>query len=157
MEVGIHANISDRATENVAEALRKLFKELGERLQGQYGGVMEHLWIDLELVESHAKTDGRQRFPFRFQKRVSGHSRFGLPAIPDSLNVGHFSVRPDFKLLTSLPVEQGVPYVLSLIYEATSVLLEKRKKLGGFDAVLFRNKFLEACRSMGYDASKNPL
>ncbi len=157
MEVAINANVSDQATNNVAEALRKPFKELAERLQGQYGGVMEHLWIHLELVESLARTDGKQRFPFRFQKRVSGHSRFGLPAIPDSFNVGHFSVRPDFKRLTPLPVEQGVPYVLSLIYESTSVLLEKHKKLGGFDAVLFRNKFLEACRGMGYDASKNPL
>jgi len=157
MEVGIHANVCDRTTAKVAEALRKPFDELSKRLRGQYGGTMEHLFIDLELVESHTRPDGRERFPFRFQKRVSGHSRFGLPAIPDSFNVGHFTVRPHFQLLTSLSTEQVVPYVLSLIYASTSRLLEKQKKLGGFDAVLFRNKFLDACRSMGYEVSSNPL
>jgi len=157
MEVGIHANIYDRATANMAVALRKAFKELSERLQGQYGGVMDHLWIDLELVESHARTDVKERFAFRFQKRVSGHSRLGLPAIPDRFNVGHFSVRPDFQVITSLSVEQAVSYVLSLIYESTSILLEKQKKLGGFDAALFRNKFLDGCRSIGYEVPSNPL
>jgi hypothetical protein len=157
MEVGIHANVYDRATAKVAEALHKPFDELSKRLQGQYGGAMEHLFIDLELVESHARPDGKERFPFRFQKRVSGHSRFGLPAIPDSFNVGHLSVRPDFHLLTLLSTEQVVPYVLSLIYESTSILLEKQKKLGGFDAVIFRNNFLDACRSIGYELSSNPL
>ena len=151
MEVALHANVCDTATSKVAAALRPLFDELGERLQGQYGGTMEHLWIDLELIESHARGDGRQLFPFRFQRRVSGYSRLGLPAIPDQFNVGHFSVRPDFHLIVSLPIDQVIPYVLSLIYGATSVLLEKQKRLGGFDAVLFRTRFIDACRSIGHE------
>jgi hypothetical protein len=155
MQVGIHANIYDRATENVANAVRQPFEDLSKLLQGPYGGVMEHLLIDLELVQSHSRSDGKQRFPFRFQKRVSGHSRLGLAAIPDIFNVGHFSVKPDLQLITSLSKDRVVPSVLSFIYESTSILLEKQKKLGGFDAVLFRNNFLSGCRSIGYDISSN--
>lgn len=157
MEVGIHANICDQTTSHVAAALRIPFEEMGKLLCGDYGGTMEHLWIDLELLESRAGTHGKSRFPFRFQKRVSGHSRLGLPAIPDWFNVGHYSVTPDFKVIASLPTEQLVPYVLSLIYNSTSVLLEKQKKLGGFDAVLFRSKFRHACESFGCEIPDNVL
>lgn len=150
MEVGIHANMSDQATSKVAAALQPLFRELSNRLKGEYGGLMEHLWIDLELIESHAKTDGRPRYPFRFQKRVSGRSHFGLPPVPDKFNVGHFSVRPDFALISSLPSEEAVPYVLSLIYIASEALLDKQKKLGGFNAELFRARFQDECQSLGY-------
>jgi hypothetical protein len=155
MEVGIHANICNQATSHVARVLRPVFEELSKRLAGEYGGVIEHLWMDLELVESHASAVGRQRYPFRFQKRVSGRSQFGLGAIPDRFNVGHFSVRPDFKVISTLPTEQLIPYVLSLIYDATAMLLEKQGKLGGFDAALFRSKLLEAYQSLGYSLSSN--
>lgn len=151
MEVGIHANMVDQATRRIGDALRTPFKELGARLNGDYGGVIEHLWIDLELIEGHAKADGTPRHPFRFQKRVSGRSHFGMPPIPDRFNVGHFSVRPDFGLLTSLPLQEGVPYALLLIYQASEVLLEKQKKLGGFDAALFRERFRAECRAIGFD------
>jgi hypothetical protein len=150
MEIGIHANMSDQATSKVAAALRPLFRELSNRLKGEYGGLIEHLWIDLELIESHAKTDGKPRYPFRFQKRVSGHSHFGLPPVPDKFNVGHFSVRPDFALISSLPSEQAIPHVLSLIYKASAVLLDKQKKLGGFNAELFRARFQDECQNLGY-------
>jgi len=141
----------DQATRKIGDALRPPFKELGARLKGDYGGVIEHLWIDLELIEGHARLDGTPRHPFRFQKRVSGRSHFGLPSIPDSFNVGHFSVRPDFGLLTSLPMQQVVPYVLTLIYRASEVLLDKRKKLGGFEAALFRERLLAESSALGYD------
>lgn len=157
MEVGIHANVCDQSTSHVAKALRGPFAELGARLSGDYGGVMEHLWIDLELVESRAKEDGKSRFPFRFQKRVSGHSRLGLPAIPDRFNAGHYSVRPDFRVITSLPNEPLIQYVLSLIYDSTSLLIEKHKKLGGFNATLFRSNFVQACKSLGYEVSGKAL
>jgi hypothetical protein len=158
MEVGIHANMCDQATSPVAKALHTPFRELSALLQGEYGGVIEQLWIDLELIESHARTDGNQRWPFRFRKRVSGRSPpFGLPPIPDKFNVGHYSVRPDFQLIASLPAEQAISYALSLIYDSTAVLIEKQKKLSGFDACLFRNKFLDGCRSIGYEISSNPL
>ncbi len=157
MEVGLHANVCDQTTSHVAKALHVPFEELSARLRGNYGGVIEHLWIDLELLEYRAKADGQSRFPFRFQKRVSGHSRLGLPAIPDSYNVGHYSVRPDFQLITSLPTEKLVQYVLSLIYDSTSVLIEKQRKLGGFNAALFRNNFVQECRALGYEVSNHAL
>ena len=155
MEVGIHAIMCDQATSPAAKALQTPFRELSALLQGEYGGVIEHLWIELELIESHAKIDGTQRWPFRFRKRVSGRSPpFGLPPIPDQFNVGHYSVRPDFQLIASLTSEQVISYALSLIYDSTTVLMEKQKKLGGFDASLFRNKFLDGCRSIGHEISK---
>jgi hypothetical protein len=157
MEVGIQANMCDQATEAISKALHVPFKELSALLEGDYGGVMEHLWIDLELLESHARTDGRQRFPFRFAKRVSGRSRFGLPPSPDKFNVGHYSVRPDFRIIVSLPLSEAVMYALSLVYDSTRVLADKQKRLGGFDAGSFRRNFLAGCRKVGYEISANPL
>jgi len=150
MEVGINASMCDDATLKLASALHPIFRKLGNRLGGDYGGVMEHLWIDFELIDLRANSDGKPRYPFRLQKRVSGRSRFGLPPVPDQFNVGHFSVRPDLALLPSLSEAQVVPYALALIYEASSVLLEKQKKLGGFDAVRFRAKIHEECGKLGY-------
>ena len=150
MEVGIHANVSDLATYKVAGALRPVFAGLSSQLCGQYGGVMEHLWIDLELVARFTNARGIPRYPFRFQKRVSGRSQLGLPSVPDNFNVGHFSVRPDFALISTLPAEQAIRYALSIIYGALEVLLAKQKKLGNFDAVLFRQRFHEYCQSAGY-------
>jgi len=150
MEVGIHAHVTDLATSKIGAALRPVFQKLAKRLKGDYGGVIEHLWIDLELVEDHSRADGLPRHAFRFQKRVSGRSHFGLPPTPDSFNVGHFSVRPDFAHLLGLPTKETIPYALSLIYKASEVLLEKQKKLGGFDAALFRKRLRTECHSLGY-------
>ncbi|WP_256077160.1 hypothetical protein [Massilia sp. YIM B04103] len=150
MEVGIHANMVDQTTAELARAMRPLLQALEERLRGEYGGHMEHLWIDLELLKSFTRPDGKPCHPFRLQKRVSGRARMGLPAIPDRFNVGHFSVLPDFALLASLPEEQAIPYVLNLIHETSALLLDKQKKLGGFDAVKFRARFLEECAALGY-------
>ncbi|MRX11176.1 hypothetical protein GJ697_25455 [Pseudoduganella sp. FT25W] len=150
LEIGLHASIVDSSTIALSQALRAPFGALEGRLKGEYGGDMEHLWISIDLVECTAKADGTPRHPFRFQKRVSGRSRFGLPAIPDRFNVGNFSVRPDFALLATMSEDQAIPYVLGLIYEGTSVLLAKQKKLGGFDAQLFRARFHAECASVGY-------
>ncbi len=78
MEIRFHANMCDTSTRHVATAMHAPFRSLGEFLSGDYGGTMEHLWIDLELIESHARPDGRCRHPFRLQKRVSGRSHFGF-------------------------------------------------------------------------------
>ena len=142
--------MSDQATSKVADVLRPVFKELSRRLSGECGGIIEHLWIDLEVIEGHAKADGGPRHSFRFQKRVSGRSHFGLPPTADEFNVGHFSVRPDFAAMISLPAKQAIEYVLSLIYAETVVLGEKQKMLGGFEAEAFRNAFREACQSVGH-------
>ena len=157
MKVGIHANVCDSDTTHIASALRDPFTTLGKMLSGEYGGTMEHLWIDLELLEYSARPDGKPRHPFRFQKRVSGRGHFGLPAIPDSFNVGQNSVRPNFQLLVSMNAERAVPYVLSLIYESTGLLFEKQKKLGDFDAELFRTNFRGGCMQLGYEVTRDAL
>ncbi|WP_369977984.1 hypothetical protein [Xanthomonas bundabergensis] len=151
MRLKIHANMVDRRTSKVADSLRPVITALSDRLSGDYGGFMEHLWIDLELIEDHAKPDGTPRHPFRFQKRVSGRSPpFGLPPIPDKLNVGHFSVRPDFDVIRTLPTGQAVAYAVFLIYQGTEVLHAKSKRLGGFDASLFRLRFRDVSQDLGY-------
>lgn len=150
MKVGLHANIVDDDTKGIADALYPVFKTLSRELEGEYGGSIEHLWIELELLEYLAKADGSPRHPFRFQKRVSGRSHFGRPVTPHHFNVGHFSVRPDFKIFASLSVEPAVSHVLQRVYEESAVLLGKEKKLGGFDATLFRERFLNACQQLGH-------
>jgi hypothetical protein len=151
MQVGLHANMCDQTTARIADALHKPFKEISRDLSKNYGGTMSHLWIDFELIESHAAR--RPPWSFRFQKRVTGssaHKLTGLP-MPVRENVGHYSVSPDFHELRSVPQDSVVSYVLSLIYASTSVLIEKQKKLGGFDAQQFRSDFLTTCRQHGYD------
>ncbi len=150
MHVGIHANAQDIDRAEVGAALRPVFAELSERLTGEYGGIIEHLWIDMELINFGGKPDGSPRHPFRFQKRVSGRSHFGLPPRPDTFNVGHFSVRPDFAILSSFRKKDSIRYALSLIYQGTEVLLAKQQRLGGFDAPLFRERFSNECKSLGF-------
>jgi hypothetical protein len=150
MEVKLNANMCDQATERIADTLRDAFKPISKELSKDYGGTMAHLWIDFELIQSHAER--RPLFPFRFQKRVSGSSftkLTGLPA-PVCEHVGHYSVRPDFQELLRIPLESVASYALSLIYASTSVLVEKKKKLGGFDAQRFRLDFLASCKEYGY-------
>jgi len=150
LKVGFHASIVDDDTWALSTALDPVFKTLSQKLEGEYGGLIEHLWIELELLEYFAKADGSPRHPFRFQKRVSGRSHFGLPATPDHFNVGHLGVRPDFGLLTSLSVEAAILHVLQRIYQESAVLLGKEKKLGGFDANLFRERLPTMCEQLGY-------
>lgn len=150
MKVGIHAAVVDSDTQALATAITPVFDALGRALEGEYGGSVEHLWIDLELLAYLANEDGSARYPFRFQKRVSGRSRFGLPTVADSFNVAHFSVRPDFALLASLPVEESIGHVLERIYQESMVLLDKQKKLGGFNAGLFLERLLIECQRLGY-------
>ena len=151
MKTRFHANMCDISTKPVATAMVIPFQTLSHSLSGEYGGIMEHLWIDLELIVHDARPDGKPRYPFRFQKRVSGRSHFGLSPIQDHFNVGHYSVRPNFQIITSLSTEQLVPYVLTLIYHSTSILLDKQKRLGGFDAMLFSSRFMEASKQLGHD------
>lgn len=107
---------------------------------------MQHLWIDVELCPVHA--DRRGPWPFRFQKRVSGATTtrlFGLPpgSAPDFMNVGHFSVRPDYAELASIDLQEIPAYVIKLIHGEAAVLERKSARLGGFDAKTFRRNMLE--------------
>jgi hypothetical protein len=155
MKVGLHANLVDQQTDKIASLLRDVFDVLCEKLEGNYGGTIEHLWIDFELIENQAKPDSKPRFPFRFAKRISGRSHFGLPPSPDNLNVGHFSVRPNFRHLLSISKDEIIPYCLNLIYKELSILKSKEKKLGGFNVELFRNRFSEECKNLGYKLNPN--
>jgi hypothetical protein len=146
----MHANVLDVDKSEIGGWLRPVLAELSQTLTDDYGGTMEHLWIDVELTEFGSKPDGSPRHPFRFQKRVSGRSHFGLPPRPDMFNVGHFSVRPDFEFLMSLTEKRAVRYALSLIYQGTAVLLAKQRKLGGFDAPRFRERLVTECATLGY-------
>jgi hypothetical protein len=149
MEVIINANMSESATERIGKILREAFQTVVKDLNKDYGGTIQHLWIDFELIRSHAER--RPPFPFRFQKRVGGSvsKLTGLPT-PVYENVGHYSVRPDFRELFRIPLEVVASYALGLIYASTSVLVEKQKKLGGFDAHRFRQDLLGSCREHGY-------
>lgn len=149
MEVSLNANICDQATEQIADVLRDAFDRVEKDLSKTYGGSIRHLWIDFELIQSRAER--RRPFPFRFQKRVGG-SIFKLTGLRTRIyeNVGHYSVRPDFQKLLRIPLESVASYSLSLIYASTSVLVEKQKKLGGFDAQRFRLDFLSSCSEHGF-------
>ncbi|SRR5258707_2482189 len=151
MEVGLHANMCDLATKRIADGLHAPFKAISKDLSKDYGGTMEHLWIDFELIEAHAER--RPPRSFRFQKRVGGSSPDKLTGLPRRVheNVGHYSIRPDFEKLRRVPQDSVVGDILSLVYASTAVLIEKQKKLGGFDAPRFRSDFLTTCRQHGYE------
>src|SRR5262245_52684520 len=151
MEVSLNANMYDSTTKRIAHALYPPFETLSKGLSKDYGGTMQHLWIDFELIESHA---GRRPPWFsRFQKKVGGSSPDKLTGLPrrGCRTVGHYSVRPDFQELRSLSDDSVVGHVLSLVYASTSVLIEKQRKLGGFDVQRFRSDFLSICKQQGHD------
>ena len=149
MEVSLNANMCDSETLVIAQELRDPFKSLSQSLSGSYGGIVEHLWIDFELVQSHAQL--RAPRTFRFQKRVAPPAMLKGLGQPHYHNVGHYSVRPDFATLFRTPVQQVAAYALKLIYQSTIVLAEKQKRLGGFNASAFRETFSEGCRNLGYE------
>ncbi len=114
---------------------------------------MDHLWVGIELLPTYSVR--RTPWQFRFQKRVSGRSPPpGLPSKPDSYNVGHYSVRPDFGRLLSLPEDQVVPYVLDLLLESFDELGTK-PRLKGFDIASFKAAFVAAAKSLRESPSAN--
>ncbi|HBE81431.1 MAG TPA: hypothetical protein PLN05_09890 [Pyrinomonadaceae bacterium] len=150
MKVNINANICDLATERIAARLQDVFDIIEKDVSRDYGGTMQHLWIDFEL--SQFGIDRRPPFPFRFQKKVGGGiSRLTGLRTEVYENVGHYSVRPDFDVLLDLPLGSVPSYALGLIYMSTSVLVDKKKKLGGFDAERFRIELLSSCTKHGYE------
>jgi hypothetical protein len=150
MEVKLNANICDLSTTQIAKLLHDVFDTIEKEVSRDYGGTMRHLWIDFELNQLHAER--RAPFRFRFQKKVGG-SIFRLTGLPTPVyeNVGHYSVRPNFDELLKLPLDSVSTYALCLIYQSTSILCDKKKKLGGFDAERFRVDFLSSCKEHGYE------
>ena len=150
MDVCLNANMCDAETEPLARILRHAFKTIEKDLSKDYGGSMQHLWIDFELIRSLQQR--RSPFPFRFQKRVAGSGFKKLTGLPTTTyeNVGHYSVKPDFQKLLRIPPDAVASYALGLIYASTSALIKKQKRLGGFDVHRFRQDFLTSCREHGF-------
>src|SRR5262245_12250874 len=137
MEVVISAPKQDQGTAHIAEAVREPLRRLSAALSGEYGGTIEHLWIELELVPGDA--DRRAPWSFRFQKRVAPRPiSSGLPKI-EYHNVGHYSIRPDYFALAKISPENVSCYLMDLIYESTAALENKRRQLGAFDVAAFRS------------------
>jgi hypothetical protein len=68
MDVQINASKIDQGTEHLETLVRSHLHMLSSKLSGEYGGPLDHLWIDLELCPGDA--DHRPAFSFRFRKRV---------------------------------------------------------------------------------------
>jgi len=151
MEVALHAAICDQQTIKIMHQLQEPFELIGKGLSQDYGGKMEHLWIDFELTSSNVQR--KAPYSFRFQKRVSGKSRLTGINNPDWYNVGHYSVRPEFEKLHR--AADAVHYALQIIYSSTVVLIEKQKKLDGFNAEEFRSNFIKQCKNLGYIIEKS--
>lgn len=141
--------MSDQSTGKIAEALHLPFKQIGAAFTDDYGGTMEHLWVDFELIRSHCALRGPRSF--RFQKKVGG-GRCKLTGLETSVseNVGHYSVMPDFDNLLEMTPDQAISYSLSLIHASTILLEARSKKLGGFQVAQFRSDFLSICETLGY-------
>ncbi len=146
MKVSINANICDVQTKKLVLELHEPLKKLSQYLSQDFGGEMENLWIDIELSSFTAHLPPHK---FRFQKRVSGVSKIisGVK-FADSLNVGHYSVKPDLKTLMSSTDQ--INYLLNQVYNSTSILLDKKKKFPGFSPEKFRSEFLNGCAELGY-------
>ena len=130
--------------------MSEVFALIEKDVSKEYGGTMQHLWIDFEL--SQFGIDRRPPFPFRFQRKVGGGvSKLTGLRTPLFENVGHYSVRPDFDLLLNLPLPLVAAYALNLIYASTSILIEKKKRLGGFEAECFRANLADSCARHGYE------
>ena len=151
MQVSLSANRCDMQTERIAQALVLPLDAISQDLSNDYGGSMEHLWIDVDLL------DDRDPYSFRFRKKVGGSSRSKITGLPrgEFHNVGHYSVKPDIAELLYVPPESVVDYVLQLLYRSTTVLVDKKEKLGGFDADRFRSDFLAVCEKRGHDMHSN--
>ena len=138
MEVLGGASKCDQGTEHLAALIRPHLDELSSALSGEYGGPMAHLWIELELSPGDA--DVRPPFPFRFQNRVRTPKELRAFEDKEYLNVGNYSVRPDYLELARVPLDQVPCYLMTLLYESTKCLHGKRR-LKGFDVEAFRRRF----------------
>jgi len=142
LKVKLFANIVTKNTKKIADIINSHFGYLEKNLSKDYGGNMEHLWIDLELVENY------RHFPFRIQKRVKNPTSYTEFY---SYNVGHYSIEPDYEKLNGLLSEKEIcEYIFGLWYESTQILVDKQKKLDGFNATQFRLDFLNACEKLGF-------
>lgn len=143
----MYANRCDMETAELLQLLHEPLELISDELSNDYGGTMDHLWIEFQLVDNYGP------FSFRFQKKVGGKTPDRLTGIvPGTFeNVGHYSVLPDIAELMYVPRESVIDYVLQSLYRSTAVLVDKQKRLGDFDTDRFRSDFLAVCKNHGYD------
>jgi hypothetical protein len=147
MNVSIGAGAFHWTLTSIADAIRPLTDTLSRELSNDYGGPMENLWIDLELCPPlHAD---QKPWGFRLQKSVSPPRELKAFNMSKERNVGHYSVRPDFKALEDMPVDQVPCYLIRLLYSSTEILVEKKCTLKGFDAEKFRQDFAAVAERLG--------
>ncbi len=153
MKLSINTSVVDWSMESFEKAVRPHLDALEKELSSDYSGIMENLWIDLELCPPF--TESHKPYRFRFQKKVSMSPPKGLGLEVFQLdkeyeyNVGHYSVMPDYEAIRSMPEEDVPFYLLRILYSSTAVLLEKKKRLQGFDAERFREDFASCCKRLG--------
>ena len=66
LKVSLYANRCDMETEQLPQLLHEPLERIGDELSNDYGGIMEHLWIEFQLDDNYGP------FSFRFQKKVGG-------------------------------------------------------------------------------------
>jgi hypothetical protein len=148
LKVAFFANVLDLGMQENARYFRARLNELGPELSGEFGGPMDELWIDIELIPT--RRDARAAHLFRFQRRVSGRAPYsGMPAIPDAHNVGHYSVRPDFARIRETPPAKPFSYLLGRILASFDILRGKRS-IRGFDVDAFVATFHRATSKLEF-------
>jgi len=141
----------------IKDILNPVFEALSQKLSGEYGGPMEQLWIDFEILPADAEQRGP--FSFRFQKRVAP-PRWMADAFDTKpeFNVGHYSLRVDYAALRELDhylvyeehdPKEIISYAARLLYESTQTLGGRKRALGAFDVDTFRARFIQALRELG--------
>lgn len=146
MDVLISASKCDQGTEHLQTLVSPHLDALAPTLSGEYGGPMNHLWIDLELCPVDA--DHRPALAFRFRKRVVTPRELRAFGTQEFFHVGHYSVRPDYFELARVPLDDIKCYLLRLIFDSTESLAGKRQ-LKGFDLGLFRQRFAAGLAEQG--------
>ena len=146
MNVRINTSATDQGTDHIAPRVRAGFAALGAALSGDYGGPMQHLWIDLQL--SPAAADRRPVATFRLQKRVVTPRELRAFGTEEFFEVGHYQVRPDYDELARVPLDEIACYLMRRVYDSTAELAGKRQ-LRGFDLPRFRQRFAAVLLAQG--------
>jgi hypothetical protein len=145
MKTFIAVSGSYESMNRAADAIRRDLAQISALLSRGYGGPMEHLWINLELWEP---ANGRPPFSFRFQKRVAAPRELAAFKVRPHYNVGHYSVRPSLEPLLGMRSKRLRCHLLQVLYNST-VALEGRRQLRGFNVSAFRSDFASALRRRG--------
>jgi hypothetical protein len=131
------------------ETLRPWLEEASHSLSGRdYGGPMEHLWIEVEIYEYGMNVPDRPPWPFRFQKRVAPRLPSGLGPANVHTNVGHYGVRPIAEDMRADSAVVAARQVLRVVLKSTDCLRDKRQ-IRGFDVARFQSDLFAAFERFG--------